>query len=1236
MVDRLQAICAGNFLFQWGSYGTGIGQLYKPSGIAIDNSGNVFVSDTYNNRIQEFTSAGSFATQWGTSGTGNGQFQYPYGLAIDGSGNFYVVDQNNSRIQKFSSGGSYLAQWGSSGTGNGQFLYPWGIAINGSGNIYVTDQNRVQEFTAGGTYLTQWGTLGTGNGQFNSTIGIAIDASANVYVVDSNNNRIQEFTSAGSYITQWGSQGSGNGQFQYPDAISLDGSGNVYVSDNSGHVQEFTSAGGFLAKWGSYGSGSGQIGYPYGLALDSSGNVFVADESNNRIEEFGCSLLTPSPSPAWTPTRSPTFTDSPTSGFSYTISPTESASPTPTSTATPTPTVTSSATPFVQGTETAAAHTLTVQASVTPPTSLVNGGFEFGSVQDWNWHTMAPPYLTDSDPVPQIVTYSHSGSYAILLGVSPTTGSEPNGFSGIYQEVLVPNTACNPTLSFWYLPDTTEPDPSALADYQECVIMDPSGNILATPMQVCQDSSGGWRYFSYDMSAFIGQAVVIGLRVYEDGYGDVSSMVVDDVQLSGVCTPTMSPTWSPSPSVTVTISWTPSLTPSASQSPTMTVTDCPACLSWTPSPTVTDTPTFLPTPTLSGAGCAANRLVKWGHYGSGNGEFDFQDIYGGGIAMDSFKNLYVFDSGNFRIQKLTWWGNYITQWGSQGTGDGQFGDLTYSSLAIGPDGNVYVLDSGNNRVEVFTSTGTYLWQWGTTGTGNGQFNFPTSLTVDSSGAVYVYDTRIQKFTSNGSYVAQWPTAIFIAQLATDQSGSIYAFGTDGGSFSGVVKYDSSGNTLAQWTTGTYGINDPVAGAIDKYGNVFAVGYDWFIYEFDSVGNPLQKFEWGLSQSIICDDDNLYVTDLYDSVDSFGCAWGTLTQTPTNTPTRTVSPLLSPTTTPTASPTFSVSPSPTMNLTPGGVTSSIVADFEGGTLTSNFGGSLGNVFTNGSTISEDLLTGCPYGSTAHCCHAHGTCMHLSIDQWVMDFISGGGPVDLTQWSTGHALTFSFNSLTPGVTYQICLKSAVDSSNPYCATFTPTTTGWQDITVYFPDVNASSADLQLSQNPVVPTASWSTCLQNATGISIGPLASSTIDQNFDFSVDDIRFSNSARTNNYLAVADALGVDLTTVQDAYGLGLDEYLTWLVIRISKKCGCHPHDILALRATLSWGDICLKYGLTWSSVIADVDNRTGAAGLTPMEPNSDQSQRSCVNDGVSPTPTPQPVVPFSTVTLQPTPGACS
>ncbi len=181
-IERIQKFDnAGAFLTKWGSTGSGDGQFSYHHGIAVDGSGSVFVADSGNARIQKFDNNGAFLTKWGSLGSGDGQFYSPQlnspaGVAIDGSGNVFVVDNGNSRIQKFTNTGIFVGKWGSSGTGDGQFAGPFGIAVDGNGNVYVADtgNSRIQKFDNTGTFLTKWGSYGNGDGQFYSATGIAV------------------------------------------------------------------------------------------------------------------------------------------------------------------------------------------------------------------------------------------------------------------------------------------------------------------------------------------------------------------------------------------------------------------------------------------------------------------------------------------------------------------------------------------------------------------------------------------------------------------------------------------------------------------------------------------------------------------------------------------------------------------------------------------------------------------------------------------------------------------------------------------------------------------------------------------------------------------------------------------------------------------------------------------------------------------------------------------------------
>ena len=148
------ANAGGVYQFKFGNEGCGDdGQFHNPVGVAVDGSGNIYVADQVNHRIQVFNSGGVFQFKFGTpgrgDGTGDGQFNSPEGVAVDGSGKIYVADQANHRIQVFDSGGVFQLKFGTTGSGDGQFNSPYGVAVDGSGNIYVADthNHRIQVFS---------------------------------------------------------------------------------------------------------------------------------------------------------------------------------------------------------------------------------------------------------------------------------------------------------------------------------------------------------------------------------------------------------------------------------------------------------------------------------------------------------------------------------------------------------------------------------------------------------------------------------------------------------------------------------------------------------------------------------------------------------------------------------------------------------------------------------------------------------------------------------------------------------------------------------------------------------------------------------------------------------------------------------------------------------------------------------------------------------------------------------
>ena len=206
----------GDYLASWGGSGTGVGQFYSATGIAVgvvNGVEYVYVADNGQNRIDMFNPANMSGTwkTFGTGGYGAGQFSGPEGIAVDNAtGNVWVVDSGNSRIVELSSSLQYLNEWGSPGQGWGENDYPYAPYFP------LGDKN-------------QWGFRGPAIGEFSAPTNIALDSSGNIYVTDSYNNRIVRFNPSdlpGTW-TAWYASQSEMGSM----GIAADASGNVYVAD---------------------------------------------------------------------------------------------------------------------------------------------------------------------------------------------------------------------------------------------------------------------------------------------------------------------------------------------------------------------------------------------------------------------------------------------------------------------------------------------------------------------------------------------------------------------------------------------------------------------------------------------------------------------------------------------------------------------------------------------------------------------------------------------------------------------------------------------------------------------------------------------------------------------------------------------------------------------------------------------------------------------------------------------
>jgi sugar lactone lactonase YvrE len=249
---------AGSALASFSGKGSADGQgtnalFDAPFGMTIDSANNLYVADTGNHRIRKITPGGLVTTIAGsTQGSADGQgtaaqFNQPEGITIDSAGNLYVADTYNHRIRKIDTAGNVTTIAGSTrGYANGQgiaaqFNLPHGIIVK-SGNLYVTDtyNNRIRKITDGNVTTIAGSGRGSANGQgiaaqFKAPFGITIDSANNLYVADTGNHRVRKITPGGLVTTIAGSDPDysvgRNAKFNGPYGITIDSADNLYVAD---------------------------------------------------------------------------------------------------------------------------------------------------------------------------------------------------------------------------------------------------------------------------------------------------------------------------------------------------------------------------------------------------------------------------------------------------------------------------------------------------------------------------------------------------------------------------------------------------------------------------------------------------------------------------------------------------------------------------------------------------------------------------------------------------------------------------------------------------------------------------------------------------------------------------------------------------------------------------------------------------------------------------------------------
>gem|GEM_PF-1940496 len=754
--------------------GQATNQFRSPTDVYVDTSGNIYVADLFNNRVQKFppnsvsgTNGVTVAGQSDcTGGSGLDKLLNPHGFTLDDVGNVYVTNSAYNRVDEWAPNATFgktVAGGNGQGSAANQLFVPRRIAIDKCGNLYIPDvyNHRVQKWALGATSgVTVAGGNGQGNAanQLNYPSDVALDAAGNIYVADADNNRIQKFppnsTSATNGVTVAGTGVAGAALNQLDNAygIYVDGAGNIIVADaNNARIMYWAtgaSTGVLVAGGNGYGNASNQFNYPTNVTLDKYGNLYVTDEHNDRVQKFTLATGTFAPSTAG----------------SYTIN-------------------------VVGNNGCAASQNVVIANCIAPSASFsinsttqcsTNNNFTFSNTSiisgtvTYLWTFGDGTTSTATNPSH---SYANAGIYTVTLKATVA------GVDYISQQII-----------------TVNPNPIITLSGTGC-----NGSTLNVTSNGCTPSSLVWSSgstivstanISYNQNATTvaggnGQGSALNelfapMQSFIDGAGNV---YVADMINSRIMK------WAPLATSGVVVAG------GHGQGSALNQLNTPSGLF------------------VDGSGAMYiaddinNRIVKWlpgassgtviaGGNGAGNASNQLSGPQT--IKFDAAGNMYVVDFSNARIQKFMPGSTVgITVAGGNGIGsalnqfDSPFG------MCLDTAGNIYVADAGNNRIIKWVPNATSgVVVIGGNGYGNAtnQTNGPTDIYVDGNGNMYVADAsnkRIQLWLKGAS------SGITIAGgngtgNAANQFAYPYAFSLDG--CGNLYVSDESNNRIQEFSS----------------------------------------------------------------------------------------------------------------------------------------------------------------------------------------------------------------------------------------------------------------------------------------------------------------------------------------------------------------------------------------------------------------------------------------------------
>jgi alpha-tubulin suppressor-like RCC1 family protein len=817
-------------------------QFDFPSGIATDGSGNLYVADASNHTIRRVTQAGVVTTVAGvaghsgcTDGTGSmALFSFPSGIATDGSGNMYVADTNNT-IRKVTPVGVVTTLAGMGGLSG---------SVDGTGT----------------------------SAQFNFPKNIAIDATRNLYVTDTNNNTIRKITPAGVVTTIAGlagyygnSDGAGSvARFAQPAGVAVDSVGNLYVTDGNNTIRRVTPGGvvttvaGLAGFYGnSDGTGSAaQFYLPVGLVVDSTGSLYIMDAGNDTIRKGvfqTVPLLTGQPSNEAAVTGQSVRLAVGLSGWSPANCQWQCS--------------TNNGTPWSNlandGTDSGATTSALTIANVTPGMNGWQYRCQVSSSTQANETSSAatlmivgPPSFA-TQPADQVVFVGASANFTVTTNGAPapgcqwrastdggTTWSDLNNgdtYAGVTTATLTVRGATLAMNGSLYRCVATNSEGTATSN---------NGSLSVFPQVLAPAAGAGegvvssgfvlnWSSVSGATGYRLDVSTDSSFGSFVNGYQNLDVGSATSKALSGLNANT---------TYYVRVRAYNGAGVGANSSTI----------------TVTTTPTISITTPLTVSTLAGQVLSTGSADGTGNAA---RFYYPSGVAADSAGNLYIADTDNHTLRKVIASTGAVTTLaglaGNSGSADATGSAARFnnpSGVAVDGAGNIYVADTLNHTLRKVTSAGVVSTLAGATGSsgsadGTGsaaRFQGPQGLAFNSSGVLYVADTNNHTIRmvvpstgvvttvaglagNSGSTDGLGNLARFNypSGVAVDSAGNIYVADTENHTIraitpSGLVTTSaglagSSGGADGAGSASRF--NSPAAISVDPSGNVYVADTD---------------------------------------------------------------------------------------------------------------------------------------------------------------------------------------------------------------------------------------------------------------------------------------------------------------------------------------------------------------------------------------------------------------------------